>query len=312
MNQSNPPPIQNRSSEPGKTPRQTGALLPAILILIGCFGLSLYHLLQFSIRSSLYSHIVLVPMISVYLIWSKRHATPTFSKPARKFAGLLLIAGTLTLAVYWAAKLTGRTLAQEDSLALTTLSFLFLLTGLCTAFIGRKEILTHAFPLCFLVFMVPLPAFVLTSVETFLQHGSAVVAHALFKTVGTPVFNEGLTFKLPGISLEIAPECSGIRSSLALFITSLLAGYFFLRTPWKYTVLAFAVIPLAFLRNGFRVFTIGELCVHLGPDMIDSYIHRQGGPIFFALSLIPFFGLLRLLQKSEHGGKAGTSKFPAP
>jgi hypothetical protein len=64
---------------------------------------------------------------------------------------------------------------------------------------------------------------------------------------------------------------------------------------------------LAILRNGFRVFVIGELCVHVSPSMIDSPIHRKGGPIFFALSLIPFFLFLVLLRKldSNASDKAG-------
>jgi hypothetical protein len=59
------------------------------------------------------------------------------------------------------------------------------------------------------------------------------------------------------------------------------------------------VIPLAILRNGLRIFIIGQLCVRVSPGMIDSYVHRHGGPIFFAMSLIPFFLLLVILRKSE-------------
>jgi exosortase/archaeosortase family protein len=84
-----------------------------------------------------------------------------------------------------------------------------------------------------------------------------------------------------------------------LLIVSLVAGRLFLRSPWKRTVLALAIIPLALLRNGFRVFVIGELCTHVGPEMINSPIHHRGGPLFFALSLIPFFLLLFYLRKSE-------------
>jgi exosortase/archaeosortase family protein len=68
------------------------------------------------------------------------------------------------------------------------------------------------------------------------------------------------------------------------------------------------VIPLAILRNGFRVFTIGELCIHVGPHMINSPIHRKGGPLFFALSLIPLFLLLVVLQKSERAGGRSITK----
>jgi len=64
-------------------------------------------------------------------------------------------------------------------------------------------------------------------------------------------------------------------------------------------VVVLFVIPLAILRNGFRIFTIGQLCVHLGSEMIHSPIHRRGGPLFFALSLVPFFLLLFLLWKSD-------------
>jgi exosortase/archaeosortase family protein len=100
--------------------------------------------------------------------------------------------------------------------------------------------------------------------------------------------------------MEVAPQCSGIHSTLVLFIVSLVAGYLFLQRPWARAVLAVAVAPLALLRNGFRIFTIGQLCVQVDPDMINSFIHRQGGPLFFALSLIPFFLLLLLLRRLEH------------
>jgi exosortase/archaeosortase family protein len=72
-------------------------------------------------------------------------------------------------------------------------------------------------------------------------------------------------------------------------------------------VLSVAVIPIALLRNGLRVFVIGQLCVRIGPEMIDSPIHRHGGPVFFAFSLIPFFALMFLLQKSESRRRPGVS-----
>jgi exosortase/archaeosortase family protein len=69
-------------------------------------------------------------------------------------------------------------------------------------------------------------------------------------------------------------------------------------------------IPLGIIRNGFRVLTIGLLCVYVDPGMIHSIIHRRGGPIFFVLSLIPLFGLLFLLRKLEKRGRANESERP--
>ena len=166
-----------------------------------------------------------------------------------------------------------------------------------------------AFPASFLMFTVPLPTFFTDWLEGFLQHASADAASALFTSCGATVFHEGLFFRLPGIAIEVAKECSGIHSSLVLMITSLVAGHLFLRSPWKKTVLALAVIPLGIIRNGFRIFTLGTLCVHVNPNIIDSPLHHRGGPIFFVLSLVPFFALLFLLRRSE---RRRIKPMPAP
>jgi exosortase len=149
------------------------------------------------------------------------------------------------------------------------------------------------------LFAAPIPSHLHDWIEQFLQHASADVSDLMFWLSGTPVLREGLVFHLPGYSIEVAPECSGIHSTLVLFIIALLAGHLFLRTASRRTLLVLAVMPVALLRNGLRIFTIGQLCVHIGPEMINSYIHRQGGPIFFVLSLVPFYFFLAFLQKSE-------------
>jgi len=117
-------------------------------------------------------------------------------------------------------------------------------------------------------------------------------------------------FQLPGIVIEVAQECSGIRSSWVLFITSVLASYLFLKSPWRRVALIAFVIPLAILRNGFRILVIGLLCVQIGPHMIHSNILKQGGPLFFALSLVPLFLLLWWLRRGERseGQRSEVSK----
>ena len=151
----------------------------------------------------------------------------------------------------------------------------------------------------FLVFMVPLPDRALHFLETASQVASTEAAAIFFSITGTPMLRDGAVFQLPGIAIEVAQECSGIRSSWVLFITTLAASYLFLKSPWRRAILIAFVIPLAVVRNGFRIWVIGLLCVEIGPQMIDSAIHHQGGPIFFALSLIPLFLLLWWLRRGE-------------
>jgi exosortase len=137
------------------------------------------------------------------------------------------------------------------------------------------------------------------SLETASKYASAEAANLFFHLSGTPFLRAGLIFQLPNITIEVAQECSGIRSSWVLFITSVLAANLFLKSSWRRLVLVALVIPLAILRNGFRIFVIGLLCVNAGPQMINSVIHRRGGPVFFVLSLIPFLLLLWWLRKGE-------------
>ena len=90
-----------------------------------------------------------------------------------------------------------------------------------------------AFPFAFLIFMVPLPDSVVDWLETASKLASAEAAALFFSISGTPVLRDGTLFQLPGIVIQVAQECSGIRSSLVLFITSLLASYLFLKSPWR-------------------------------------------------------------------------------
>jgi exosortase C (VPDSG-CTERM-specific) len=301
-------------TEPNEIPRNTPSVPPlhqsaavprgfwfAGVTVAIAFCWPLYQLVRLSLGSELYSHIILIPLISAYLVWQQRNSLPSPSSPQRSLAIAFFAVGAALMLAYGLLAFPGPTWAREDTLAVTTLAFLAIFSGACAWFLGRRTLRAVCFPLAFLLFMVPMPVRLVAWIDTLLQHGSAAVAHALFAVAGTNVFASGLVFQLSSITIQIAPECSGIRSSLALLVTSVLAGYFFLRSPGQRAILALAVLPLALLRNGFRVFVIGELCVHVGPEMIDSYIHHHGGPIFFALSLVPFFGLLVLLVKSERG-----------
>jgi exosortase C (VPDSG-CTERM-specific) len=278
----------------------------ALTGLAACFSVPLYHLARFAVESDLYSYVLLMPFVSLYLVWLKKGSLPVRSEPAPRWGTVLLVAGLLLLALYWLVDRQGWKLTTEDRLAFTIFSLFLMILGVCFSFLGRETLRSLAFPIGILAFMAPFPTWVTGQIETFLQQGSTMAAGGLFSMSGTPYSRDGLLFMLPGITIQVAPECSGIHSTIVLFIVSLLAGYLFLRSPGKRAVLALAMIPLALIRNGFRIFTIGQLCVHYGPEMIESPIHRHGGPLFFVLSLIPFMLLLLLLQRADRKkAKAG-------
>ncbi len=273
----------------------------ACLALLVVFSWPLWQLARFALHSELYSHTLLMPLVSVVLIWFERDRWRAASgAPVNKaWAAALLAGGAALLGWYLALKFSPGAAARQNEIALSMYALALLVGGGACWCWPKPMVTALAFPLALLVFLAPFPVGVEEALESFLQHNSARVAHVLFQLAGMPVFRDETYFRLPGFSLEVAPECSGIHSTLALFITSLVAGRLLLHSPWKRVALAVAVVPLALVRNGFCVVVIGELCVRIGPHMIDSYIHRHGGPVFFVLSLVPFSLLLYFLLKFD-------------
>lgn len=274
-----------------------------VAVITAAFSWPLRDLAIHATREEIHSHILLIPLIVLYLIHIEWHRLP----PPEEYRGSALWAtipllagiGALALATSTQRMANTSNLSHNDFLALTTLSYICLVWGSGFLLAGRRWMKSAAFPIGFLLFLIPLPDAFVVKAEDALVLGSAEATHWLFQLSGTPVFREGTIFKLPGIVLEVARECSGIRSTWVLVITSLLASYLFLRNPLHRGLLVAFVIPLGVLRNGFRILVIGLLCVHMGPDMIDSIIHKRGGPLFFALSLTPLFGLAWWLRRRE-------------
>lgn len=271
----------------------------ALSVVLGIsYAKPLYELATFAWSSDLYSHILLVPFISAYAAWLRR-ADLVSPHPSRAIGALSFIIGALFLGLYAREVQKPVMAGTADVYCPLVLSFLGFLYSIVAATLGWRTFRRFQFPLLFLLFGVPFPSACLRGIEMVLQQGSAMVAHCFFGLTGTPALRDGLAFQLPGVSIQVAPECSGIHSTLVLFITSIVAAQFFLKNPPSRAALVLAIVPLAFLRNGFRIFTIGELCVHYGPQMLDHWIHRRGGPVFFALSLIPLFLWLLFLVRWE-------------
>jgi len=201
-----------------------------------------------------------------------------------------------------AAALVAARFATDPALAagLRVVALIGLLAGVLGLTLGRKGFARWRLPVFLLIFLAPLPPAVVATCEQMLQHGSAVCARLLLEASGTPVHLDRLTLHLRGMTLWVAPECSGLRSSLVLlFLTAIAAGTL-LRTPLARVTLIAAVAPIAIARNGLRIFVIGSMCVEQGPVALDSLLHRQGGPVFFALSLVPWTFLLLVLCRREN------------
>jgi len=269
-----------------------GWIAAATLAFVQPFARLMWHASQ----SELHSYIPLVPCVAGYLLYIQRR-TPRAAYRS-SIAGTVILGGIGMAALAAALRLHG-SLSVNDGLSLMALAYVSVVAAGGFLFLGSKWMAAAAFPLAFLIFMIPLPDAAVNWLETASVLGSAEVAALFFKVTGTPLLRDGTIFALPGIVLKVAQECSGIHSSWVLFITSLVASHLFLESPWRRIMLVAFVIPLGIVRNGFRILVIGLLCVHVGPQMIDSTIHHRGGPLFFALSLVPLLLFMAWLRRQE-------------
>lgn len=272
-------------------PRKFAFAALAVTLL---FASVLIDLAQFALGGTMFSHVILIPFIAAYLASLRWKTAVAQSAPSVRVAVIPLVLGVAFLGGGRAAAAS-----SEERLCFWTAAFVLFIIAAALRFLGWPTVRQLAFPFAFLFFMVPLPPVIMDGFEIFFQHASALAATVMMKISGLPAIRDGLFFFLPGFAIEVAQECSGIRSTLVLFITSLVAGYLLLRRHRDRAILTVAIVPLAILRNGFRIFSLAWLSVEVNPDIIDSALHHRGGPIFFALSLIPLFLLLLLLRKLE-------------
>ena len=252
-------------------------------------------LLAIAAGNDLHSHIPLVPLVAAYLLFIQRRTLPAIGP--RSVTWTLVTVSVSLAAIAWGLTSTG--LSVTDRVGVMAFAYVPLVLSGGFLFMGTRWMSAAAFPVAFLFFMVPLPDAAVDWLERASVEASADASAWLFRVTGTPLLREGTIFTLPTIVLEVARECSGLRSSWVLFITSLVASHMFLSSAWRRFVLVAFVIPLAIVRNAFRILVIGLLCVHIGPHMIDSFIHHRGGPIFFVLSLVPLFLLLTWLRRRD-------------
>lgn len=281
---------------PGPRRQRLGRYVLYIALCTVLFIQQLVGLMRHAAQLDLHSHIPLVPFIVGYLLCLGRRSQMSVYRTSLGGTALL---GAVALGVWSAALWWRGSLSVNDYLALMTLSFVSVVAAGGFLFLGAEWMASVAFPMSFLIFMIPMPDAMANTLEILSMRASADIAAWFLTITGTPLLRDGQVFALPGIVLQVAQECSGIRSSWVLFITSLLASHLLLKSPWRRVVLVAFVIPLGIVRNGFRILVIGLLCVHVGPHMIDSPIHHQGGPLFFLLSLGPLFLLLWWLRRRE-------------
>ncbi len=263
-------------------PSRHAAFLGFVASTLLVFWNPLRALVSLAWNDERYTYLLAVPLLSAGMIALKRGRIFAMTEWSPKTGAATAL---LSLTVGLAAAMWAAGMGAVEGLSLYgAAAALAWIAGFGFCF-GKAAVKAAAFPLAFLPLIAPIPEFLMHKAEVALQYGSADVTHALMKLTGMTFFRDGLTFALPGLNIEVAKECSGIRSSTVFWITAAAASYLFLTSAWSRLALIVLTVPILIFKNAVRITTLSWLGVNYSQDVLHGELHRQGGVPFGLIAI---------------------------
>ncbi len=248
-----------------------------------------------------YSHGMLIPFLSLLMAWhilvDKRPAL----RPSWWGSALLLLGGFFLLVAMLAAFPSAAHYGLVISLA-----------GLCLAFLGVAATRAVAPAFIYLLFAIPLPNLLYTSLSQHLQLLSSTLGVVLLDLAGIPVYQEGNIIDLGHYKLQVVEACSGLRYLFPLVSFGFLAAYLFEGRLWMRAVILLSTIPITIGMNTLRIALIGITVTLWGPEMADGLLHEFEGWVVFMLCALLLLGEVWLLSRITPGGRFNLRLFSLP
>jgi exosortase len=249
------------------------------LLLCAAFGVVFYPSLKQLVTtwatSDQNSHGFLIPLVSAYIIHARRKGLTGTNVSGSRYGFVL---SCFSILLYVISITAGMATAQFASIV-------FFVWGTFLFLFGYNGFRFVAFPLYYLLFMIPVPAQLYSMATLPLQLFVTRASGAIGSLMHIPIYVEGNLINLPGRVLEIVEACSGLRSMMSLLALSAVFGFYSLRTPWKRSVLFLSGIPIAIIINIVRILAIAVFLHCFRIDITSGPLHAVAGIAVFGISL---------------------------
>ena len=237
---------------------------------------------------------VLIPPVAAFLMWQQKDRLERIPFSGSWWGIAVILFGGACLVV-----------GQLGTVfAIVQFAYVITLYGLFLAFLGTRAFRVIAVPLLILLFMIPLPQFVVANLSTELQLLSSQIGVFVIRLFGISVFLEGNVIDLGGYKLQVAEACSGLRYLFPLMTIGFLMAYFYKGALWKRILLFLSSIPITVFMNSLRIGIIGVTVEHWGIDMADGFLHEFQGWMIFMISALLMVAEIALLNRI--GRESGT------
>ena len=262
---------------------------PVVLGLLALYLPSYWMLAHGLWNSDDYAHGPIVLVVAMFLIWQQRAVFAGTDKASRGEAAvgwMLLIIGLLAYAL-------GR---SQDILMFEIGSQIPVILGALLITLGTKSARALWFALFFLLFMIPLPGFVVDAATGPLKQYISVIAEQVLYAVGYPIARSGVTLTIGPYQLLVADACSGLHSMFSLSAMGLLYLHLMQHTSTtRNLIIIAAILPIAFVANIVRVMVLVLVTYHLGDEAGQGFLHGFAGIMLFVIGLLFLFVLDWLL-----------------
>ena len=235
------------------------------------------------------SHGILVPLVSAYFIWLRRREFSLESVSNSNWGGIIL---AFSMGLYLLSYAGGIAVVSRAMIV-------FSLIGLVLFTLGTTVFKLLAFPLCFLIFMVPVPDSILGLVSFPLQLFVTKISTFLIQIFSIPAYREGNMVYFAQTQLEVAEACSGIRSIMSYAMLSFIFAYMLDRSWGRRAILVVSAIPLALLANMVRVTGTGILANFYGSKVALGFLHEFSGLAVFAFGFVLLLAEYMLLSRPK-------------
>jgi len=226
-------------------------------------------------RSETFTHALLVPPISLWLIWRRRRVLAALPPTP---APLLLL--PMVLAGF--AWLLGDLAAVN---AVTFLALVSLLVLAVPALLGTRIALAILFPLAYLFFAVPIGEFALPQ----MMEWTAEFTIVALRLTGIPVYREGLSFVIPSGNWSVVEACSGVRYLIASVVVGTLYAYLNYRSTKRRLIFVAVSFVVPIIANWLRAYMIVMLGHLSGNRLAVGVDHLIYGWVFFGVVILLMF-----------------------
>jgi exosortase len=239
-------------------------------------------------ESEYLGHGYVIPLVSLWLVATKRHEITTALRvgqvPALGPLAVLSAATFLTTAVL------------GEVVTVAGAGIPLLLAAVAYAAGGHQLLRATWMPIAFLVLMVPLPNLFQARLLIELKLLVTRVAVESLIAVGYTVSYMGNRVLLPGHELFVADACSGFTSVMTMLPLSVVIAVFLSHGIWRRAVIVASVLPLAFIGNVLRVGLTVALVEHGFVQFREGLLHENLGMATFVLGTLTLIGIAKLLR----------------